>query len=170
MIFSRLISLILRFTEFVCAAVVLGIDANFINKYRHNQGGPIGREIYIIIWAVFSVLFSLFHMIPTVHSMLHVVADIIFSAGWFAAFGLLVNYIRGVNCGSYFTWGMFHPISHQITRLTYNLGGITHGGVCNQWQAEEAFAFIAAVAWLLSAVVGVWVGRKGERRAPRHGV
>jgi len=155
MILSRLISLILRFAEFVCAAVVLGLDAYFIDLYRHHRGptGILGREIFIIVWAVLSVLLALVWMIPTRSSMLHVPADLVLSLGWFAAFGLLVNYLHRADCGGAFRWG-----------------SITHGGICNQFQATEAFSFIGACCWAASAIIGLWVSRSVDRRAHRHGV
>jgi hypothetical protein len=136
MILSRLISLILRFSEFVSAAVVLGIDANFLHIHRKTHNGPLGREIYVIVLASLSTLLSLVWMLPTRSAMLHIPMDLILSFGWFAAFGVLVNYLHSSGCGSAFSWG-----------------GITHGGSCNQWQAAEAFSFISGCLWAASAIV-----------------
>jgi hypothetical protein len=136
MILSRLISLALRFAEFVCAAVVLGLDAHFLHIHHETGAGPFGREFYIIVLSVLALLLSLVWMIPTRSAMLHVPADIIISLGWFAAFGLLVNQLHKSSCGSAFSWG-----------------GITHGSECNKWQATEAFSFLAAIFWLASALV-----------------
>jgi len=148
MILSRLLSLILRFAEFVCAAVVLGLDAHFLDVHHHTSYGPFGREIYIIVLSALALLLSLVWMLPTRSAMLHVPADIIISLGWFAAFGLLVNWLHRSNCGSAFSWG-----------------GITHGSECNKWQAAEAFSFLSAIFWLVSAIVGIWVHRSIDRRA-----
>jgi len=152
MILSRLISLALRFAEFVCAAVVLGLDAHFLHIHHKTDNGPLGREIYVIVLSVLSVLLALVWMIPTTAAMLHVPADLILSLGWFAAFGVLVNYLHLIGCGSYFTWG-----------------GITGGSICNQWQATEAFSFLSAIFWAASAIIGIWVardlGRRGTTRA-----
>jgi hypothetical protein len=136
MILSRLFSLGLRFAEFVCAAVVLGLDAHFLKIHHDQHTGPLGREIYIIVLSCLSVVLALLWMLPTIHAMLHVPADIIISLGWFASFGLLVNELHKTGCGSYFTWR-----------------GLSHGGVCHQWQAAEAFSFIGAVLWAVSAIV-----------------
>jgi len=146
MILSRLISLGLRFAEFVCAAVVLGIDAHFISLHRKTHYGPIGREIYVIVLSALSVLLSLLWMLPTISAMLHVPADLILSLGWFASFAVLLQWLHKSQCGSAFSWG-----------------GITHGGVCHQWQAAEAFSFISALLWLASALIGIWVHRKLTR-------
>ena len=47
--------------------------------------------------------------------------DIVISAAWFAAFGLLVNALGRNGCGN----GAF------------NWGGITQGGVCNRWRVSS---------------------------------
>lgn len=74
--------------------------------------------------------------------------DLILSAAWFASFGLLVNELQGQNCGQIFNWS-----------------DITDAGFCNRWKAAEAFSFLSAIFWLVSAIVGVWfvasTGRAG---------
>ncbi|KAF2264367.1 integral membrane protein [Lojkania enalia] len=147
MILSRAFSIFFRFGEFVCAAVVLGIVAYFINQYDEFGVGPLGREIYAIVIASLSVLFSLIWMIPTTASMMHYPIDLLFSAAWFAAFGVLVNWINRVNCGGIFHWG-------GITR---------RGSYCGQWKAAEAFSFISAIFWLASFLLGVVVYHKLRR-------
>jgi len=147
MILSRVISLALRFAEFVCAAVVLGIDAHFLNIHHKYHTGSLGREIYVIVIAVLAIILALVWMLPTRSAMLHVPADIIIGLAWFAAFGVLVNYIKSQNCGGFFTWG-----------------NITHGSECDKWQAAEAFSFLSAIFWMASAIVGLWVYHKVERR------
>jgi len=149
MIFSRLLSLILRFAEFVSAIVVMGLIAHFI----HIGGPPRGREIYTIILAVFSALAALIWMIPTFSHMLHIPADFILSLGWFAAFGVLVNWLGDINCGSAFSWG--------------NIG--FNRSPCSEWQAAEAFSFLAALFFLLSALLGLYVSRYGEPRRSHVG-
>jgi hypothetical protein len=87
MIISRAVSIFLRFGEFICGAVVLGLMAFFLHRYDEFHIGPLGREIYTIIIAALSVLFSLVWLIPTTSSMLHYPFDLVASAAWFAAFG-----------------------------------------------------------------------------------
>jgi hypothetical protein len=67
---------------------------------------------------------------------MHYPLDFLTSFGWFAAFGALVDWIHRINCGQAFNWGFIY-----------------HGGVCGQWKAAEAFSFIAAVFWLVSALL-----------------
>jgi hypothetical protein len=90
MLLSRAFSIFLRFGEFVCAAVVLGIISWFLHQYDKYGAGPLGREVYTEVIAGLSVIFSLVWLLPTTASMLHYPADLFFSAAWFAAFGALV--------------------------------------------------------------------------------
>lgn len=69
MIFSRLLSLILRVAQFVFAAVVLGLTAYFMHERTRQGVGPFGRTIFSIIWSSLSILFSTIWMIPTKSTM-----------------------------------------------------------------------------------------------------
>ncbi|KAF2085488.1 integral membrane protein [Saccharata proteae CBS 121410] len=141
MIISRVVSLLLRFGEFVSGAASLSSPANF-----GHGGSPHGREIYTEIIAALAVVLSLVWMIPTFHQFLHYPADFIMSLAWFASFAALVNWVHRANCGGAFHWG-----------------GITHGGYCGQWKADEAFAFISACFWLASSILGAYVYHKRIR-------
>ncbi|KAF1982459.1 integral membrane protein [Aulographum hederae CBS 113979] len=143
MIMSRVLSLFLRFGEFVCAAVVLGIIAYFIQQHHEFRTGPIGREIYTIVIASLSVLLALVWMIPSTHNILHYPMDFILSLAWFAAFAALVNWIQPIECGGVFSWG-----------------NITGNNYCSKWIAAEAFSFIAACFWLASALLGIYIYHK----------
>jgi hypothetical protein len=150
MIVSRAISIFLRFGEFVCAAIVLGLMAFFINQYDDFRIGPLAREIYTIIIASLSVLFSVVWMIPTTSSMLLYPLDLLASLAWFAAFGILVNYIGSAGCGGIFYW----------SNINFT------GPWCGKWKAAEAFSFIAALFWGASFLVGVFVYHKLSSRDP----
>ncbi|KAF2143309.1 uncharacterized protein K452DRAFT_225060 [Aplosporella prunicola CBS 121167] len=138
MIISRVVSLFLRFGQFVCAAVCLGISAHFLHEYYESEPhtGPNGREIYTIIIAALSLLMSLVWLIPFTSTFFHYPFDFLLSLAWFAAFGVLVNWVHRANCGGAFHWG-----------------GITHNNYCSKWKANEAFAFISACFWLASAIL-----------------
>jgi hypothetical protein len=148
MIISRFLSFLFRFAEFVCAAVVMGIDAHFLNVRRKTHVGPIGREIYTIVVSVLSVFLALIWLLPFTSTFMHYPMDFLLSAAWFGVFGALVNWLHKTGCGGAFNWS-----------------GIQHSGTCNQWQAAEAFAFLSACFWLASALLGVFVYHKLSRRA-----
>ncbi|KAF2673851.1 integral membrane protein [Microthyrium microscopicum] len=144
---SRLLSMIFRFAEFVCGAVVLGITANFL--YQHHKYGvnPLGRSIYVEVIAVISTLMALLWLLPFTSAIMHYPFDLLMSAAWFAAFAVLVNWLHKMDCGGAFQWS-----------------GLEHSGVCNQWKADEAFAFLAAIFWLASALLGMYVYHKVNKR------
>lgn len=46
----------------------------------------------------------------------------------------------------------------------FDWSGIASGGTCNRWRAVQAFAFLSAVFWLVSALVGIWFTHKEKRK------
>lgn len=65
MIFTRLLSIILRAAQFVFAVVVLGLTAYFLHERTKHGVGPFARLIYAIVWSSLSIIFSVVWMIPT---------------------------------------------------------------------------------------------------------
>jgi len=115
---------------------VLGLSAWFIHLHRQDDSSPIARVIYTTVISCIALLVSLVWLLPFTYTFMHYPFDLLMSAAWFAAFGLLVVWINDINCGAAFHWG-----------------GIYHGGQCNQWKAAEAFTFIGACFWLASALL-----------------
>jgi uncharacterized membrane protein len=148
MIISRFLSFFFRFAEFVCAAVVLGITSFFLHQHHKYGINPLGRTIYTEVVAIISVLLSLVWLLPFTSTFLHYPFDLFMSVAWFAAFGVLVNWIHKIDCGGAFHWG-----------------GLYHNNTCSQWKADEAFAFLSAIFWLASALLSMYVYHKLERRA-----
>jgi len=146
MILSRFFSFFLRFAEFVCAAVVMGIVAWFLHLHHKQAIGPFGREIYTMVVAVVSLVLSLVWLLPFTSTFMHYPIDLFLTAAWFAAFAVLVNYIHKMDCGGIFHWA-----------------GLQHGGQCNQWKAAEAFSFISAILWFASALLSMWVFHRMTR-------
>lgn len=147
MIVTRLLYFIFRFAQFVCSTVVMGLSAYFIHRRRNYGEGPYARLIYTLIVAVLGLLVSLFTMLPFTSNILSYTLDLVFSAAFFAAFGLLVNWIHRVDCGSAFQWG-----------------GLTNGSFCSQWKAAGAFSFLAAIFFLVSMLLGIYTTHKLRQR------
>jgi hypothetical protein len=61
--------------------------------------------------------------------------DVLISFAWFAAFGILVDAIHHLPCGSIWSWHF------------------RGDSVCARWKAAEAFSFLSAIVWLVSALV-----------------
>jgi len=119
-VISRLVSMVLRFAELVCACVVAGIIGSYLDHYGEANAWPEARFIYTETIAGLSILLSLIWLFPFAGGFLHWPMDIVISAAWFAAFGLLVNALSRNGCGSSaFSWS-----------------GITQGGVCNRWRVS----------------------------------
>ena len=161
-VLSRLVSVILRVGELVFASVslyrlttkriltelqvVAGIVGCYLHDFDQRDGWPKKRFIYSEVIAGVSILFSLLWLLPFAGGFYSWPLDLVLSAAWFAAFGLLVDQLSGQNCGRTFNWS-----------------GITHAGFCNRWKAAQAFSFLSAIFWLVSAIVGIWFMSKNRR-------
>jgi hypothetical protein len=149
MLVSRIISIALRFAQFVSAAVVLGLTAYFLHQHEAHNVGPFSRLIYSVVIAAISVWLSLLWMILPHATIVHFVTDLFFCAGWFAVFGLLQDYYHdSLNCGSTWDWASIR------LRNSY----------CGQWNAAQAFSFLAAVFWFASFIVGIVAWSKRDRQ------
>lgn len=93
-----------------------------------------------------SILFSLLWLLPFASGFFGWPLDLILSAAWFAAFGLLVDSLDGQNCGRTFDWS-----------------GIGREGFCDRWKAAEAFSFLSAIFWLVTGLIGIWFITRNKR-------
>ena len=150
MLFSRLASLILRVSQFVFAAVVLGLTAYFLHAHNKYGVGPYARLIYSVIWASLSILAAIIWAIPTTSSMTGYVSDFVFTAGWGAVFGLLVSWYNGAGCGSAWNWTGF---------------SLSRSNTCGQWRAAQAFSFLSMVVWFATFVLGLITVHRLSKRA-----
>lgn len=92
MIFSRLFSVILRLSQFVFAAIVLGLTAYFLSKHEDDDddwrgGRGRGRDddgfddlqarlIFSVVWSALSLIFAIIWVIPTTSSMKGFTSDL----------------------------------------------------------------------------------------------
>jgi hypothetical protein len=168
MIFSRLFSIILRISQFVFAAIVLGLTAYFLSQHQDEdddwRGGRgrgrgdddgfdslLGRLIYSVIWSALSLIFAIVWVIPTTSSMTGFASDLIFTAGWAAVFGLLVDWFNDVGCGSPWAWRNGFSFRRE--------------DACGQWRAAQAFSFLSMIVWLATALLGIIMVLRLRRRA-----
>ncbi|PFH62598.1 hypothetical protein XA68_12850 [Ophiocordyceps unilateralis] len=147
---DRIVSLILRAAEIAFAVIVAAVTG----YYLHNNSGSawsLARFIYTEVVAGISILLGLLWLLPFASTFSHWPADIFISLLWWASFALLVNLV-GTSCGAIFDWQNVSPT----------------GDECGRVKADIAFAFLSAVVWLASALVGLfWTGRH-ERRSMRR--
>jgi hypothetical protein len=88
-------------------------------------------------------------MLPTTSHIVNFIADLLFCAMWFAVFGLLQDtYEDGMNCGNKWKWADM----------------ALKNGMCGQWNAAQAFAFLSAIFWFASFVLGLLVWKSAARR------
>lgn len=150
MALDRLVSMVLRGAELVFACIVAGVTGWYLHHYSSASSWDLGRFIYTEVVAGLSILFSLLWLIPFSSTFIHWPADLIFSILWWAVFGLLVDRV-GHTCGAIFWWGNVSP----------------RGDLCGKFKADIAFAFLSALLWLVSALVGFFWVRKREARVAR---
>ncbi|KAK4121045.1 hypothetical protein N657DRAFT_134282 [Parathielavia appendiculata] len=144
MILADLFSMILRLAELAFAAIVAGLNGEYLHAVRNADSWQLGRHIYTEVLAGLSILLAIIWLFPFSGSFIHWPADFVISVAWFVAFGLLVDWLNG-SCGYVFDWD-----------------GINFNGTasCSQWKATIAFAFLSAICWLASAILGIyWVRR-----------
>ncbi|KAI1085188.1 membrane-associating domain-containing protein [Whalleya microplaca] len=152
MILTDLFAMIFRLAELAFAAIVAGINGDYLHSVKNTSSWDQGRFIYTEVVAGIAIFLSLIWLFPFSGSFVHWPIDIIISICWFVAFGLLVNYLDGA-CGYVFNW-------NGVSFSRYD--------ACGRWKAVIAFAFVSAICWLVSALIGIiWV-RDHEARAYRR--
>jgi len=146
MILEDLLSMCLRIGELAFAAVVAGLTGSYLQTVSNQDNDTKKRFIYTEVVAGLSILLSLLWLFPFSGSFIHWPVDLIIFALWMVSFGLLVQFIGPLDCGNIFYWG-----------------DITQQGVCQRWKADVAFAFLSAIFWLVSALLGLWyIHRRGR--------
>jgi len=138
-VISRLVSVLLRIGEIAFAAVVAGIVGEYLHAYDEANLWPQARFIYAEVIAGLSILLGLFWLFPFTASVINWPGDLVLFVLWIVVFGLLVNWIQPLHCGSIWAWGT-----------------ITQPGTCPKWNAAIAFSFLSAVFWLASAILAFW--------------
>ncbi|CAO2657566.1 Nn.00g036920.m01.CDS01 [Neocucurbitaria sp. VM-36] len=148
MVIPRIISILLRSAQFLCAAIVLGLTSYLLDQYDKTGGGPFARLVFTVVISAVSVVLSLIWIIPTTNSIAHYVADLLFCAAWFAVFGLLQDWYGNVlMCRDTWHWG--------------NVESMT--SLCGLAKAARAFGLLAAMLWFASFVLGMLVVHRKER-------
>jgi hypothetical protein len=98
MILAELFSIILRLAELAFAAIVAGLNGDYLHAVHGVSAWHLGRFIYTEVVAGLAMLLAIIWLFPFSSSFIHWPADFIMSVCWFAAFGLLVDWL-GQSCG-----------------------------------------------------------------------
>ncbi|KAI0472757.1 membrane-associating domain-containing protein [Xylariaceae sp. FL0804] len=152
MIITDIFHMILRIAELAFAAIVAGINGQYLHAVRHTSSWDQGRFIYTEVVAGLAIFLSIIWLFPFTSSFIHWPVDLVISICWFVAFGLLVNQLNGA-CGYVFDW---HNVSFD------------KGNYCGRWKAVIAFCFLSAICWLVSGLIGIFWVREHERRTYRR--
>lgn len=135
----------------------------------------LARLIFSVVWSSLSIIFAIIWVIPTKSSMSGFVSDfsklilslclmpkcllankhvfLVFTAGWAAVFGVLVDWFNGSGCGSPWAW-----------RNGFSMKG---DDSCGQWRAAQAFAFLSMITWFATGLLGAIVMLRLRRRAAK---
>lgn len=90
MALDRIVSIILRAGELAFAAIVAGVNGDYLHK-TNGSAWSMGRFIYTEVVAALSIFFALIWLFPFSGTFIHWPMDLVLSACWWASFGLLVN-------------------------------------------------------------------------------
>ncbi|KAL1982752.1 hypothetical protein VTN96DRAFT_934 [Rasamsonia emersonii] len=150
-IVSRLLSVVLRIGEIGFGAIVAGIVGYYLNQLD-GSGWPEGRWIYTEVIAALSILLGLFWLIPFASTFFVWPVDVVLALAWFAAFGILVDELNGLPCGTIWDWGYINDYND-----------------CSRWRAAEAFSFLSAITWLISGLLGLYFVWRVDVAARRRG-
>ncbi|KAH7110132.1 hypothetical protein B0J11DRAFT_599712 [Dendryphion nanum] len=168
---SKVVSVILRFGELASAIIVVALLSRFfyLLHIAPDNGPTDGRLIYAQVISCLEMIFSLFLIPPLKYSFYAWPLDIIFFICSIVAFGLLASLDNSCSSNWYWNywgyyWGRFWTIG---PRFTVPFGVIGHTG-CSGWRTILAFLFTGSMAWLLSAILGIFVSMEIHEGRETH--
>jgi Membrane-associating domain len=91
MAIERIVIFALRVAQLVFAAIVAGINGDFLHDSQGVDSWTIGRQIYTEVAAALYLFFALIWLVPFSSDMTSWPLDVVISLCWWAAFGLLVD-------------------------------------------------------------------------------
>ncbi|KAF2762205.1 hypothetical protein EJ05DRAFT_473123 [Pseudovirgaria hyperparasitica] len=149
MVISRILSFALRVLQFISSVIVMGIVAYEVSLYNDNGYSRLPDSwewiYYVLAVSALGTLASLVLLIPFKATFSLWVVDGILSILWFAAFGVSAHYFEPINDSDR---------GCDLRRLR---------SVCGRAKAWQAFSFLAAIFFLISLFLGIWVHRSGRK-------
>jgi len=88
---SKIISVVFRVLELICACIVLGLLGRFFYVLHLGNGAANGRLIYTEVIAGLSIAFSIILIPPLTYSFYAFPLDMAIFVCWMVAFGLICN-------------------------------------------------------------------------------
>lgn len=166
---SKIVSVVLRVWEIICASVVTGTVGAYIHYLHEAHGSTPSRTAYTISLGAISIFFGLLLLPPMKYSFWAFALDFAIFVMWMVAFGLLEG-VSGITiddfqeliyfgkltgsdaCNSVWYWnnwgwywGGFYRFNPVPTRAIVGTTG------CAEWRAVLAFSFMGGWTWLISA-------------------
>lgn len=137
---SRILSSLSRFMALVSSVIVAGLLGRFVAHLRQFGSNGGSKVIYTLALSGISIFFALIFLVPLKFQFWAFPFDFAMFVMWIVAFGLLTN--LSPNCsGFWHTW---------VWRFAWG------SNRCNIWRTILAFCFIAAMAWLFNAALGMY--------------
>lgn len=88
---SKIVSVVLRLWELICASVVTGIVGTYFHYVNNAHDGLSSRMAYAIATGSISIFFALAMMVPTKYSFWGFALDFAIFIMWMVVFGLLID-------------------------------------------------------------------------------
>jgi len=156
---SKVFSVILRLGELCSSIIVVALLSRFFYLTHLGPDGSVhGRLIYAEVISCLEIISAIILVFPYKYSFYAWPLDAIFFVCSIVAFGLLAELNN--SCDSYwyynywgYYWGGFWTVA---PRVNITAGVVDHAG-CGSWRAILAFLFMGAMAWMLSAILGIFV-------------
>ncbi|EEU33767.1 uncharacterized protein NECHADRAFT_89158 [Fusarium vanettenii 77-13-4] len=154
----KVASVILRFLELACGAIVLGLLGRFCYLVDEATNVSVdGRIIYAMVVAGITIVYSILVFAPFDILFMSFPFDFVLFIMWLVAFCLLETRTRSHICsaGWYYNywgyyWGRFWRVG-PVGRVNIN------GAGCSQWRTVIAFSIIAWVLFIISSILGIYV-------------
>ncbi|KAL1843222.1 hypothetical protein VTJ49DRAFT_2553 [Mycothermus thermophilus] len=149
---SKIALVLLRLGELACGAIILGIIGYFFrSSTKAGLIEPSGRLVYAAIIAALTILDSLLFIVPYAYSFWSFPLDVFFFLAWLVVFCVLITLTRTQSCQAKwyrdywaYWWGWGRP------RSPSGVAG------CSAWRTVLAFAFVAVILYLFSALLGIY--------------
>ncbi|KAF1977625.1 hypothetical protein BU23DRAFT_500550 [Bimuria novae-zelandiae CBS 107.79] len=156
---SKVFSVILRLSELCSSIIIVALLSRFFYLMRLGSDGSVsGRLIYVEVISCLEIIASIILVFPYKYSFYAWPLDTIFFVCSIVAFGLLAD--LNSSCDSYwywnywgYYWGRFWTVAPRVS-ITANV--VDRAG-CGSYRAILAFLFMGAMAWMLSAILGLFV-------------
>ncbi|KAH7313926.1 hypothetical protein B0I35DRAFT_436114 [Stachybotrys elegans] len=153
----KVVSVLLRFGEFACAVIVLGILSRFCYLLSISQADADGRIVYAMVVASIGIVYSILFCLPIKYLFFGFPLDWVLFVMWLVAYCLLQTRTHTHACSAdwyYNYWGYYWGWSWRygpVGRVRVD------GAGCGEWRAVLAFSFIAWVLHLTSGFLGIYV-------------